>query len=941
MMNWTLSQADSATHIVAADDSRLRIQLLSRAVIRVELARTDGTFCDDPTFTVIGRPRAANRPGGGDHAAEASADMRTPDANHVRISRGGRTHDYTVIASRDGFTIALPTDAAGAAELVTRLVVLANGEPVYEAWNDPGLIAKPPQPDTLPPPHDREQIARGVWVLHDRPRAIPPARGSLPPSRDDNLEQNDWAIESEFIDLYFVLHGGDLTLLREEVMELTGRPPLPPRWTFGFWHSRYYPYNEESALELMDEYDRREIPLDVFVMDTDWREGASRGYKIDAGHFPDMARFLGACAERGIKTVFNDHPEPRGLEPLDPELFRYRQENLTRLMDMGLDGWWFDRNWGEIIPGPVAGVETAIWGQKLYHDIMQAHRPGKRVALLSMVAPHIASHRYPLHWTGDIRSDWNTLAMGVRDSVEQGYQLCAYAAQDIGGHCGFPTPEQYVRWIQWGAVSPTMRIHAGPRNRFREPWRFGSEAGGIAEAYIRFRYRLLALIYSLAFENHRTGLPMLRGMELAEPEPPAWTRNTQFMLGGNLLIAPVTRSSALPPEDGKPYYFAERLRRRVWRSSEGTAGGSRGNEVPQRSADEVAFEHTIRMDAINSSEAQMRWGNGFYVVWEGTFRSETPGWYLFRLRGNGSKGLAIDGTDFPQLLRLFDGGSQEAALWLESGDHHLICTYEHAPSSIPEVILSISPVEEADAESVLYELWVPPGRWRDLWSGVVYEGPTTVRASSALHQLPAFVRLGSLVPVAPVQSRTAPLDRIACELFVDSEGFTCSTQIYDDDGETNDYLEGSYRLYELGARRDGDLVAVRIRTARNDGARDEGSHGERELPLTLRVHLLPDERVAAVEASTGVESAADTRTDGGTTEDGMTKTPAAVPAEAQLSWQELPVASAEQRITPLALSDEIAQFTEGESVLVTAPPGVRELRIRLAQGARESSTPRG
>ncbi len=828
--------------------TRIRLQALGEATVRVELARSDGSFCNASSFTVQDRAYGSCR--------------FDPPARDATAALPG-THE--AIASFRGLTLALPVANDDALRTVTDLVVYAGDHQVYAARSDRGLIATPPQPDTLPRPAE----VGLVWALHDRPRVVPPAWGSTAPPPDAVSSAESWAVERDAFDLYLVACDGDYELLVREMLALTGRPPLPPRWTFGLWHSRYYPYTEESATELLDEYEAREIPLDVFVVDTDWRVGASRGYEISTEHFPDMERFLRHCADRGIRTLFNDHPEPRGLEPLDPELFAYRQRNLTRILDMGLTSWWFDRNWGDIIRGPADGLETAVWGQKLYYDIMHA-RPGDgRVVLLSMVAPHPAAHRYPLQWTGDIRSDWQTLATAVRDSVAEGYQLRAYTGQDLGGHCGFPSPEQYVRWLQWGSVSPTMRLHCGPRNRFREPWRFGDSASEIAADYVRFRYRIVPLLYTLARENHRDGRPLLRGMELVDPNPPAWTHETQFLLGNDLLFAPVTSAAASDARERHPFHFPEPLRRRVWRRQEDERIGNRGHEIPERPADEIGFDHEIRFDAINASELRGRWGDGFYAVWDGRFAVEEPGWYRIALRGNGRKGLTIDHDEYPHLLRLFDGGYQEANVWLSAGVHDLLCSYLHGDGVITELTLSLAPVDALDALPPVRSIaWLPAGRWRDLWEGGVYDGPVEVETVAMSHQLPGFARLGSIVPVAPVRARTSGLDAIVCDVFVDSLDFTASVSIYDDDGETNAYLRGEFTCATVRVERRGTTIAVEI------------DAGASPLPATVRMHLPPGERVV------------------------------------KGAGRVLEPASAGDRATPLALSNGVAHFRDSETVVV-------------------------
>ena len=425
---------------VMAGGTEIRIQRISKSVVRVEAVLPDGGFVDESTFTIVARPEP--------EGPLLSMDKREKD-EFVRFG---------------AFSIGFGHDGIGRSN-VPDVCVSTGGKTVWSVSTDRELHTQPPQPQRFPGPEEPAEI----WAFHDRPRLIPPRWGSLPPPDSDNAPDSGWNVADSLFDVYLIFYEGNRNLLREEFMNLTGRIPVPPLWTFGFWTSRYYPYSEETAYDVMGRYEEMGIPLDVFVLDTDWRVGGSRGYEINNELFPDMKRFLGRCRERGIRTVLNDHPEPLGREPLDPELFRYRRENLIRLFEMGLSAWWFDRNWGDIIQSPVPGMSSAVWGQKLYHDIAESYRPEERPVVLSMTHPHAASHRYPIWWTGDNNSDWRALGESVEDTLEDGLQLRPYTAPDIGGHVGFPSPEQYVRWLQWGSVAPTMRLHCGPHNRYRYP----------------------------------------------------------------------------------------------------------------------------------------------------------------------------------------------------------------------------------------------------------------------------------------------------------------------------------------------------------------------------------------------------------------------------------------------------------------------------------------
>ena len=98
--------------------------------------------------------------------------------------------------------------------------------------------------------------------------------------------------------------------LKKSFLKLTGPTPLPPLFLFGFIDSRWTPYTHEEALASIDEYRKRGIPLDTFVVDTDWRINGSHGYAVSQKHFPNMEQFIKDAHGRNVRLMFNDHPEP-------------------------------------------------------------------------------------------------------------------------------------------------------------------------------------------------------------------------------------------------------------------------------------------------------------------------------------------------------------------------------------------------------------------------------------------------------------------------------------------------------------------------------------------------------------------------------------------------------------------------------------------------------
>ena len=489
----------------------VRIQPLGPYLVRIEQKGPSG-FEDRETFAVESR------------------DFEDVEARETR--EGG-----TVCVATPTYRVAVPEGTGG---LDGVRVENATGETLCVLSN--AMLGKKylPAPSALP----------AVWVLGDAPRVVPPAWGALPPPEGEKDATSGWDLANDAPDAYvFFPAASGYERFRSDFLRLTGAVPMVPLYALGLWYSRYHPYDEAGALEVIDRFRAEGIPLDVFTLDTDWRVGASCGYGIDEKLFPDMERFMREAHDRQVRVMLNDHPEPKGTHALDPDELRFRRRGLESLLAMGADLWWFDRNWHTHLQAPAPGLEKEVWGMRLYRDMTKAFRPDRRPLILSnadginngrLDAPaHPAAHRYPVWWTGDTVAEWHYLRMGVANAVESGIRsLMPYVHEDLGGHHGQPDAELYVRFMQFGAFSPVARIHCTTKVH-RYPWRYGKEAERIVGDFFRLRYRLLPTLYAAAGEANRSGTPLLRRCDLEWPAHPEAADSTQYLVGDDLLVAPI------------------------------------------------------------------------------------------------------------------------------------------------------------------------------------------------------------------------------------------------------------------------------------------------------------------------------------------------------------------------------------------------------------------
>jgi alpha-glucosidase len=397
-----------------------------------------------------------------------------------------------------------------------------------------------------------------AWAIVDTPRMAPASWGYNYPGTDQ--ANNGWDIDNGAPDVYVFLPNGDGKKLRSDYLDLTGHSELIPLYALGSWHSWYHAYTDTEALAEIDTYRSKSIPLDVFVLDTDWRVGASSGYGVNTTLFPDMTGFLSQAHGKNVRVPFNDHPEPQGMA-LDPVEVAFRNNGLRSLYNIGMDFWWFDRNWSvTITPPPFINKET--FGAYIYNWVTKDYYSGRRPITMSNVdgidngilnnAPDIGAHRYTMQWTGDTTSDYDSLTREIRNAVYSGaYAPYAYTSADLGGHNGTPTVEQYCRWMEYGSMSPIFRPHCN--NAYtREPWAFAAPAESVVRNFVQMRMRLQPLFYASARDNYDTGEPILRRLDLEYPSNAEANTDSQYLIGKGILVAPIaqtgtTRSAWIPP----------------------------------------------------------------------------------------------------------------------------------------------------------------------------------------------------------------------------------------------------------------------------------------------------------------------------------------------------------------------------------------------------------
>ncbi len=507
--------------------NNIRVQALSETIVRVEWKGPKG-FEDRETYNICNREFTL-----------------LPTTVTVQGNETVVTTDY--------YTVYVPQNATS---LEGVRVTNPNGRTL---WTYEGM---PSSREYLPDPGDTPE----AYAIADTPRIVPASWGAAPsPNGKEEGDLNGWDVDNDAPDLYVLLPNQNYRTLMKDFITLTGSAEMIPLKAFGLWYSKYSNISQDDALQDIDDFRDHNFPLDYFGVDTDWRVGGREGYELNTSKWPDLEGFLEtAHTDKNVMVYFNDHAKPHtgqmfddnaltsGSSALAWDELNYRLENLSSYLNLGLDMWWVDRNWPYFVLSPfeTMGISRDNFGMYIYQSVQQQVYPLRRPMIMGNVdgvdsgivarAANLTSHRYSVQWTGDTMCYMSSLSEDIASMVNMGVLSgIPYVTHDNGGHAGTQNGASYLRWVQFGVFSPVMRFHSSGTDTDRAPWLY-SGAEDTAREYINLRYRLLPVYYSLAHENYTTGLPILRRLDIDYPGYAESQDDSQYLLGENILVAPMT-----------------------------------------------------------------------------------------------------------------------------------------------------------------------------------------------------------------------------------------------------------------------------------------------------------------------------------------------------------------------------------------------------------------
>ena len=427
---------------------------------------------------------------------------------------------------------------------------------------------------------------RGYGVFVNHPEKVSFEVGT------EQVSKVEFSVPGESME-YFLINGPTMKEVLERYTSLTGKPSLPPQWTFGLWLSTSFTtnYDEKTVMSFIDGMEERGIPLQVFHFDCFWMKDFHwSDFVWDSRVFPDPKGMLSRIKEKGLKVcvwinsyiaqescLFAEGMEKGyfvkrkngdvwqwdmwqpGMALVDftnPAACKWFQDKLEVLLDMGVD--CFKTDFGERIPtedvvyydgsDPVKmhNYYTYLYNKTVY-ELLQRKR-GKDDAVLFARSATAGGQKFPVHWGGDCWSNYEAMAESMRGGLSLTMSGFGYWSPDIGGFEDTSTPDVYKRWAAFGLLSTHSRFHGS--TSYRVPWAYDDEAVDVVRFFTKLKLSLTPYLYSSAVRTSRTGVPMMRSMVLEfENDPVCQYLDRQYMLGDSLLVAPIFN------DRGEAYYY--------------------------------------------------------------------------------------------------------------------------------------------------------------------------------------------------------------------------------------------------------------------------------------------------------------------------------------------------------------------------------------------------
>lgn len=407
----------------------------------------------------------------------------------------------------------------------------------------------------------------------------------------ESVRHVQFSVEDEKLS-YIVIGGDNPKEVLANYTGLTGRTPVPPTWSFGLWLSTSWIPNstEETVLDTIDKMKDYGIPLSVYHFDARWMEDFHDCDFVWSKRFGDAKHMLDEVHKRNVKACVWINPYISQISRLydeglkggyfikkkdgsvfqtdmwmcgsayvdftNPEAVKWFTDRLGEIIDMGVDVIKTDfaerlpvddiQYYDGSDPRRMHNYYTYLYNKAVYELLKR--KKGDNEAIVFARSATAGTQQFPINWGGDNQASYISLAESLRGGLSFCQSGYGFWCHDMAGFDGTPTPDLYKRGVAFGLMCTHSRLHG--HISLRMPWCFDEESCKVLEHFTKLKLSLMPYIYAGAVNVHTTGIPEMRAMMLEFPRDPACSHiELQYMLGDNLLVAPILR------DDGEVTFY--------------------------------------------------------------------------------------------------------------------------------------------------------------------------------------------------------------------------------------------------------------------------------------------------------------------------------------------------------------------------------------------------
>jgi alpha-D-xyloside xylohydrolase len=673
---------------------------------------------------------------------------------------------------------------------------------------------------------------------------------SLSKFTDNSQGLEIWSEVADGIDYYFIA-GQNTDEVISGYRKLTGQAPLYPKWAYGFFQSKERYRSHDEIVGIVDEFRRRQIPIDCIVQDWYYWDPQKWGsHFMNRKRYPDPVKMTNEVHKKNAKIIISvwakfdststnySEMDRRGFlwkhtswesnrfyDAYNPEAQSlYWRQIADSLYTKGFDGWWLDATEPDM--GDLNNVESKklmnnalgtgarylnaypLMTSAAVYDGQRQLTSDKRVYILTRSAFPGQQRNAATTWSGDIIAGWDVFHKQIPAGLNFCFTGIPYWTTDIGGYQvkvpgGFKNDmyrELFTRWYQYGTFCPIFRVHGSSTPR--EMWRFGDKGSWSYDTQLKFnnlRYRLMPYIYSLGWKVTHDNYTIMRGLAFDfANDSKVYDIDDQFMFGPSILVNPVTEAMVYPwvQADSGRIIPSENLLN-VDRKPGLTGEYYEGMEFNKL----FTTRTDLKVDSNWNDNAPIQGmvADTFSIRWRGQLIAPETGEYTINTFTDDGARLFVN----DQLI--IDDWQDQAPhissgkIMLEAGKKYDV-KYEYyenlmgAVAQLRWILPSEQKVNIVNLPEKTRKVYLPGAtHWIDFWTGETFSGGQTITAPAPIEIMPLYVIAGSIIPMGPyLQYATEkPADPIELRIYPGADG---KFEFYEDENDNYNYEKGKYAI---------------------------------------------------------------------------------------------------------------------------------------------------